>query len=158
MGMFYAEAVVWLAKQAWVLMDWALREGPSLEVQRQGHGQLLCCFVLGCGPCHPQAWISDKECFKPWGGVRIRFVGLCFLFLCALWGFIRGQVASTYRLVAPCFIGTESSLCMCACVLRVCGCFISSQLSVFTPQSRDPGSAVYVRGIACYACLQQSLV
>lgn len=50
-----------------------------------GTGTFLCCFVLGCRPCHPQAWIIDKECFKPWGGVRIRFVALCFLFLSALY-------------------------------------------------------------------------
>lgn len=59
----------------------------ELGIERRpvfGHGQLLRCFVLGCGPHHPQAWISDKECFKPRRGVRIRFVVLCFLFLSAL--------------------------------------------------------------------------
>lgn len=105
-------AAVWLAKQAWVLTDWAF-ERSSLPWK--WNGQLLRCFVLGCGPCHPQAWISDKECFKPWGGVRIRFVALCFLFLCAL-----------YRLFGDCCFCMQSSpsmllghwiiVCACMCV------------------------------------------
>lgn len=46
---------------------------------------------------------------------------------------------------------------VCAC-MRVCFVFlffffISSQLNVFTPKSRDLGSALYVRGIACYTSL-----
>lgn len=40
---------------------------------------------------------------------------------------------------------------VCVCVLFFF--FISSQLNVFTPKSRDLGSALYVRGIACYTSL-----
>lgn len=57
--------------------------------------------------------------------------------------------------VPPRFIGAESSLRMYACVFWffLFFFFISSQLNVFTPKSRDLGSALYVRGIACYTSL-----
>lgn len=58
---------------------------------------------------------------------------------------IWGQVVIRCRPAPPCFVGTELSLCVCVCVR-----FISPQLSVFTTQSRDPGSGVYLRGIMCY--------
>lgn len=37
-----------------LLTNRAVKSGHSLEVEHQGHGQLLRCFVLGCRPCHPQ--------------------------------------------------------------------------------------------------------
>lgn len=58
--------------------------------------------------------------------------GLLRFFSSFLNSLYSGQVAPACRVLPPCFIGTEFSVCVC----------VSSQLSVFTPQSRDPGSTL----------------
>lgn len=81
---------------------------PSLGGEHQNSYHATLCRAAA--PRHPQPWISDKECFKPRGGVRIRFVGLHFLSLNALYS---GQVALACRVVPACFSGTELSLYTC---------------------------------------------
>lgn len=139
------ETVVWLAKQAWALVAQALkRGGPSLEVEHCVHGQLRCRFVLDCRPCHPKAWISDEECFEPWGGVRIRFVAQrsSFSVLCA--GLFRDRLLLHAERSLCASLALNQVLCLCACS---CKCFLSPPQLNVTSQSQDPGSTLDVWGI-----------
>lgn len=107
------------------------------------------CFVLGCGPCHPQAWISDKECFKLWGGVGIRFVALFPLSQCTLRGY-SGTGGSCMQ-SSPSMLRWHWIAFVCVCV-----CFISSQR--LYPTKPWPGVSYMYGNALCKLAAKPGLV